>query len=538
MQTEKVNSRQRPMLRSFLFLLGEHRIEYVLVLITSCLLCGIEGVLHPLLTKAIFDQAASRANFGQFVELVLGYLVLGLFLNVSGYGLSLWQLALENKIVRRISRELLQRYYSKDYRYILREGHGYYIARIRGDVKEGLVPMLALVRLMASQFTRLIALMSVLVFLSWKAFLFLFAIIPISSIASTLVGKKIREFTSLERDQEAEVMAMLTKSLTAFKMIKNFNLLPRTLSSFDAGMGNVLTSGYGKYRVIRMLQGANDLTMVISDVCSLFVGALFVFRREMTFGAYLAFMNSFWRSATTLMDIFSQSAELHGYGVTMQRVVEFLSDSPTASHYRYGPSVSATNIRFSYGGNDVLAGFSINLACGERVLIVGRNGSGKTTLANILSGHLSPSEGEVVLPNRISSVTLPVAFPPIKASELGADPRLLDRFCLQGQDLMESQADALSAGQQQKLALALALSTEADLYVLDEPLANLDVESKSVAINAIFERTQQKALIVIMHGSEQYYRLFDRVIQLPANPDVQNSLGADDFRVDLAGVTL
>src|ERR1700722_1691349 len=305
MPTGNTNRRKRSLLRSFLFLLEEDRLEFAMVVIASSMLCGIEGVLHPLLTKAIFDQAASRGNFHQFVGLILGYLALGLFANISGYGVSLWQLALENKIVRRISRDMLRAYYQKDYRDILREGHGYYITRIRGDVKEGVVPMLALVRLMANQLTRLIALTSVLIFISWKAFLILCAIIPVSSIVSTVVGKKIREFTSLERDQEAGVVSSLSKSLSAFKVIKNFSLLPRTLTSFDAGMENVLSSGYKKYRVMRMLQGAGDLTMVVSDFCSLFVGALFVFRHEMTFGAYLAFMNSFWRSATTLMDMFS-----------------------------------------------------------------------------------------------------------------------------------------------------------------------------------------------------------------------------------------
>jgi len=512
-----------------------------MVIVTSSLLCGIEAVLHPLLTMAIFDEAVSRGNFRHFVGLIIGYLILGLSVNAAGYGLALWQLALENKIVKRISGDLLKSYYSKDYRDVLREGYGYYVSRIRGDVKDGVVPMLAVVRHMANQFTRLIAFTFVLIFISWKAFLLLCAIIPIAAIASTIIGKKIRAFTSIERDQEAKVVAWLTKSLSAFKLIKNFNLLPRTLSSFDASMESVLTSGYKKYRVIRMLQGANDLTMVVSDFCSLFVGMLFVFQKQMTLGAFLAFMNSFWRSATTLMDIFSQWAELHGYGVTMERVVKFLTDGAAVSYYSSGSSASATNITYSYGGNDVLERYSIDLAYGERLLVVGRNGSGKTTLANILSGHLTPSNGEVVLPDRISSITLPIAFPPIKACELGADPQLLDMFCLQTKDIMEAQADELSAGQQQKLALALALSKDADLYIMDEPLANLDIESKAVAMRAIFDRTQRKTLVVIMHGAGQYYSLFDRIIELSPNSGAPDSIGNDfigndNGKVDLAVV--
>jgi ATP-binding cassette subfamily B protein len=80
--------------------------------------------------------------------------------------------------------------------------------------------------------------------------------------------------------------------------------------------------------------------------------------------------------------------------------------------------------------------------------------------------------------------------------------------------VLEAYADELSAGQQQKLALSLALSQDADLYVIDEPLANLDPESRDTAIDLILERTKDKTLILVMHGSEEYHKRLDRVIKM------------------------
>ena len=80
--------------------------------------------------------------------------------------------------------------------------------------------------------------------------------------------------------------------------------------------------------------------------------------------------------------------------------------------------------------------------------------------------------------------------------------------------MLDAFADELSAGQQQKLALSLALSQEADLYIIDEPLANLDPESRDTAIDVILERTQTKNLILVMHGSEEYHKRLDRVIRM------------------------
>jgi ATP-binding cassette subfamily B protein len=111
-------------------------------------------------------------------------------------------------------------------------------------------------------------------------------------------------------------------------------------------------------------------------------------------------------------------------------------------------------------------------------------------------------------------VTLPITFPPLKVKDLVSDTKLLSAFRLRDQAVLDAFADELSAGQQQKLALSLALSQEADLYVIDEPLANLDPESRDTAIKLILERTKEKNLILVMHGSEEYHKLLDRVIRM------------------------
>jgi ABC-type multidrug transport system ATPase subunit len=90
--------------------------------------------------------------------------------------------------------------------------------------------------------------------------------------------------------------------------------------------------------------------------------------------------------------------------------------------------------------------------------------------------------------------------------------------------VLEAYADELSAGQQQKLAISLALSKEADLYVIDEPLACLDDESRSMVLSLLLDRTKGKTLIVIMHGSQEHHDLFDRVINLSPMPDRGESL--------------
>lgn len=497
--------------RSFLRLLGDHKGEYLGVTVFAMLIGALEGLLHPLLIRAIFDEAASRDDFTRFIYLVIGYLVLGLGLNGAAFLVSLWQQKLDNRIVRKASADLLQAYYSKSYRDVLKDGVGHFVSRIRSDVKDGLVPMLSVVRQLLVKTAMFIALVVALLIISWQAFVVLAAIIPIATAVSLVVGKKVRELTRTERDKEARVLSVLTAAVGAFKTACTFGLQKKTVRAYDNDMADLLDSSYRRFKVVRSLQGASDLTMVISDVCSIFVGALFVFRQQMSFGSFIAFMNAFWRSATTLVAIFKHWAELESLGAIVARIDGFLRSAPPRPRTGSSDELVATSLAYAYEDVAVFSGFSMTATPGASILIIGDNGSGKTTLANILAGHLAPTQGNLSLPPRVSAVTLPLAFPPIRVSEMGADIALLERFELASAELMQSYPDQLSAGQQQKLALAMALTLDADLYVLDEPLANLDVRSRALAIEEIFRRAKGRMLVVIMHGSEEFHPLFDRV---------------------------
>ena len=98
--------------------------------------------------------------------------------------------------------------------------------------------------------------------------------------------------------------------------------------------------------------------------------------------------------------------------------------------------------------------------------------------------------------------------------------------------MLEAFADELSAGQQQKLAVSLALSQDADLYVIDEPLANLDPESRDTAINLILERTKEEdpGPGDAWHSREEYHKLFDRVIRIDVpQPGLELIARAEEF---------
>ncbi len=78
----------------------------------------------------------------------------------------------------------------------------------------------------------------------------------------------------------------------------------------------------------------------------------------------------------------------------------------------------------------------------------------------------------------------------------------------------EEDPESFSSGQKQKAAILMALVKEADLYVFDEPLANVDLASQEMLLERIFEATRGKTLVMAMHCDREVASRFDRAIDL------------------------
>lgn len=216
-------------------------------------------------------------------------------------------------------------------------------------------------------------------------------------------------------------------------------------------------------------------------------------------------------------------------------------------------AVQAIDVTLSFGGQRILDNVSFSLGTGAAVLLRGDNGSGKTTLLNLLSGFIAPNRGRVQLqlngktldPARASAERLAragmgrlwqdirlfptmtvlenvmaatagmtghnpalalTAWPVVRRQEKAARERALANLERVGMaDRAGSSADKLSVGQMKRVALARLLQAEADLWLLDEPLAGLDRESAESLIRLLDDLNDNygKTFLVVEHQHER-----------------------------------
>jgi len=198
------------------------------------------------------------------------------------------------------------------------------------------------------------------------------------------------------------------------------------------------------------------------------------------------------------------------------------------------PVVVYTQLRKGFDGF-TLSVEEGEIFAGEVVVAVGPNGIGKTTFVRMLAGELRPDDGVVMTEGvkvsykpqhvrptyegTVESLLRKVAgasysSPYFRAEvlkRLGIE-RLLDRYL-----------DELSGGELQKVAIAACLGREADVYLIDEPSAFLDVEARFAAAKAIRRRIQgeDRAAIVVEHDLLTIEAVADRIMVFSGQPGAE-----------------
>lgn len=196
------------------------------------------------------------------------------------------------------------------------------------------------------------------------------------------------------------------------------------------------------------------------------------------------------------------------------------------------------------GGNDVVAIEDVNLQIedGEFLVLVGPSGCGKTTTLRSIAGLEEPTEGELLIDNRdviglpprergIAMVFQNYALYPHKTvRENMAFPLEVRKFpedeiqdrvertaeTLSIGDLLDRKPSQLSGGQQQRVALGRAMVREPKVFLLDEPLSNLDAKLRTQMRTELLElqRQVEKTHIYVTHDQAEAMTLGDRVAVL------------------------
>ncbi|MBW2559837.1 MAG: ABC transporter ATP-binding protein [Deltaproteobacteria bacterium] len=215
--------------------------------------------------------------------------------------------------------------------------------------------------------------------------------------------------------------------------------------------------------------------------------------------------------------------------------------------------LETSGIYFDYKGLEVLFNVNLQIEKGERHAVIGPNGAGKTTLFDVIIGGLHPSRGKVTFKEHDISRATPhelfrhgigrsfqitstyakqTPFQNVRSailSKRGIRFNIWQRVdklddvtretneVLKRLNLFEERdvpASALSYGKNRSLEFGMAVASDPDLIMLDEPASGMSRDETHAAVDLIRDLSEGKSMIIIEHDMDVVFSLADRITVL------------------------
>lgn len=499
--------------------------------------------------------------------------VLAFVKNLVTY-LSFYSLAtIRTGVARDLREQLFDRVLALPVGYFTEQRKGDLISRMTNDLMEVEFSVIGTLEVLFKAPIMILFSLVTLFAISWELTLFALVFMPVAGFIISRIATALRGAAGRGKERLGDLISRLEETLGAMVVVKAYDAAPRFRSRFAE-------HNEGYFRLMRKLYKREYLSSPVSEFVSmtviailLAVGGRLVLRGEGLEGelfiGYLVVFSQIIPPARSLSDAIFKvqkgAASLDRLDEVLRAELEI--EEPSAPvPFRFEEGLRFRDVHFTYAGaaSPALDGFSLEVAKGETVALVGASGSGKTTVARLLLRLYDPTIGSLEvdgvnlrqldsgeLRRHIGFVTQdPLLFnDSVEANIALFDPdpdsaRIRTVAEVANalpfiEDLPDGLATPigdgggrLSGGQRQRLAIARALYHDPPILVLDEATSALDAEGERLVQEAIERIMEDRTALVIAHRLSTVRRA-DRIVVMAEGRIAES--GTHDELMELGG---
>ncbi|WP_445668893.1 ABC transporter ATP-binding protein [Niallia sp. FSL W8-0954] len=371
-------------------------------------------------------------------------------------------------------------------------------------------------------------------------------IMAIAAILSTFIGfafmffiiSKSQKYFAQQQQELGKLNGHIEEIYSGHNVVKAYNAEQQAKDDFFAINTRLYESAWKSQFMSGLMM---PLMMFIGNfgyVVVCIVGAALAVNGHISFGVIVAFMLYIRLFTQPLQQIAQAATNLQSTAAASGRVFEFLSEEElaveeekTAKLANIKGDVEFKHVRFGYSEDKtIIEDFSVQVAAGQKVAIVGPTGAGKTTLINLLMRFYEINRGEITIDgiptNEMTREALHELFcmvlqdtwifegsirDNIVYSREGVSDEEVEAACKavglhhfiktlpNGYDTILDDKTSLSAGQKQLITIARAMVKMAPLLILDEATSSVDTRTELLIQTAMDKLTEGKTSFVIAH---------------------------------------
>lgn len=528
--------------------------KYMILSFAFALTNDVMALIPPVIMSVIIDSVIPNKSFIEAIPLIVLFIALPVINGCVYAFYNTWGAMMCRKASYRINSKVIESILWQPMRFHTEKSSATLATECsRSAIDYTYIWVQTIPQTAATVVTSVIAFVYLFMASKWMAVSQL-VLIPVLLIPTVFVRKLISKYSKTLFGAVNAIQAMLIESFRAIKTVKTFCLEKTVLKKYAQLFSNVDTV-FKKEVWIESFQGnvASQFIMSVFLGIAFVVGAYEVSSGLLTIGVLVSALTFIGKYQNGVMSIMTANLNFAKQLSTFEPLFQYQSMAKEGGEGKETPSsflkdkFEIRDLTFSYDGEkNVLEHFNLTIPGKSWIGINGHSGIGKTTLLDILT-RIEKSENAVFLDGMDiagtdiewyrSHIAVVTQFPYIFNDTVRNNFRLvnenisdddIDRY-LGIADLREvisalpegletqlgEDAQQLSGGEKQRLALAIALASKRSLLVLDEATSNLDADTEKHIASELnkFVRTQDLTIISVSHRAA-FHEYCDNIISL------------------------